>query len=305
MLYEYAVEPKAIGRSWQTFRYFIEKFGFDKGRLISQFPEDWFGEVYRAATGLSPIKKKSVEEALIRAKGTKVVSFGRLYDPELGWIDNALKEHRRAPFHAIVAAMKKDGEEQILGADDLDEQHPLIAVASERSIPRDVESLASALNGLLRFGSRIVFIDPFFTPFNAGYKRLFSQCLRIVRDYNKQASCEIHYRYHEDRFTNLELETSVESFRKMIPEGLTVTIFCWKEKEPGEDFHARYLLTERGGIRVDAGFEPVGNHQNTDVSLMNLELVQSRLACFSKDATIYELIEPVITVHSNGKVERV
>jgi hypothetical protein len=41
MFYEYAIEPRAIGSSWATFRYIIEKFGFDKGRLISEFPRRW------------------------------------------------------------------------------------------------------------------------------------------------------------------------------------------------------------------------------------------------------------------------
>jgi hypothetical protein len=29
------------------------------------------------------------------------------------------------------------------------------------------------------------------------------------------------------------------------PKGVKVTIFCWRQKAGGEDFHARYLLTER------------------------------------------------------------
>lgn len=41
MLFEYAVEPQAIGSSWQTFLYLIEKFGFDRGRLISRLPGKW------------------------------------------------------------------------------------------------------------------------------------------------------------------------------------------------------------------------------------------------------------------------
>jgi hypothetical protein len=57
MMYEYAVEPQAIGTNWQTFRYVIEKFGFDKGRLISEFPKHWFRDVYHASSGLSPIQK--------------------------------------------------------------------------------------------------------------------------------------------------------------------------------------------------------------------------------------------------------
>jgi hypothetical protein len=39
---------------------------------------------------------------------------------------------------------------------------------------------------------------------------------------------------------------------------MTVTIYRWREKNGGADFHARYLLTDKGGIRVDAGFSAEG-----------------------------------------------
>jgi hypothetical protein len=38
----------------------------------------------------------------------------------------------------------------------------------------------------------------------------------------------------------------------------------WQKIKAGEDFHARYLLTDRGGIAVDAGFSAEGNHQTTE-----------------------------------------
>jgi hypothetical protein len=50
----------------------------------------------------------------------------------------------------------------------------------------------------------------------------------------------------------------------MIPDGLKVTIFCWRQKTGGADFHARYLITDKGGIAVDAGFGADGAHQTTD-----------------------------------------
>ena len=53
MLYEYAVEPRAIVSDWSTFRFLLSQFGFDKGKLISQFPKQWFREVYSAATPLA------------------------------------------------------------------------------------------------------------------------------------------------------------------------------------------------------------------------------------------------------------
>jgi hypothetical protein len=181
-----------------------------------------------------------------------------------------------------------------------------MTVPTDFSIPRDINSLTKACEGFLRIGSRIVFVDAFFDPFNTQQKHLFSRCLSIIRNENERASCEIHYRYHEEKFSNETLESHAETlFTDIIPEGMAVTIFCWKEREGGEDFHARYLLTEKGGIRVDAGFEPVGGHQTTDVTLMDVDLAESRLAFFSKSATAYELVGPVIEVHADGRVNRV
>jgi hypothetical protein len=83
-----------------------------------------------------------------------------------------------------------------------------------------------------------------------------------------------------------------------------VTIFCWRQMAGGEDFHARYLLTERGGIAVDAGFSAEGNHQTTDMHLMSYDLSQERLKAFERKAQYYELVEPVIRVAGDGEVER-
>lgn len=307
MLQEYAVEPAAIGSDWQTFRYLIEKFGFDQGRLISQFPKHWFREVYRAAGGLSDMQKKRVEEALSEAKKNKVVRTGRPYQPDLGgWLDNALAEHGREPFHAIIAAANPGGDACVVCSDEVNDGHALMACARERALPRAVEALAGALQGMLRFGARAVFVDPFFDPYNVRHKRVFSRLLSIVRDLNPRAACEIHYRYHADKPDNVDLEREAAAlFGGIIPAGMFITLYCWKERVGGEDFHARYLLTDKGGIRVDAGFEPVGDHQSTDVSLMDFDLSQMRLAALARDATQYELVGPVLRISADGAVDHV
>ncbi len=155
----------------------------------------------------TPTRKKRIEVGLAQAQGRKVVSFGRPYNPELdGWLANALVEHRRVPFHAIIAAAPQEGADYVLCANALDEQHVLMTSQSSAQSCVRSRPLSEAFTGLLRFGSRIVFVDPFFSPYNARYRRLLSQCFRIVRALNGKASLEIHYRYHEDRLSNEELE---------------------------------------------------------------------------------------------------
>lgn len=159
---------------------------------------------------------------------------------------------------------------------------------------------------MLRFGSRILFVDPFYDPFNARYKNTFRECLGIVRSLNPDAVCEIHYRYHTDKPANDILEReAADLFPGVVPAGMKVTIFCWRQKIGGADFHARYLLTDKGGISIDAGFSAEGGHQTTDMHLMTFELSREKLKAFARGATDYELVEPLIRVAADGQVERV
>lgn len=306
MLFEYAVEPQAIGSSWQTFLYLIEKFGFDRGRLISRLPCKWEKKVIQAAkeAGVSDIRMASIIERLKNAKSA-VVDFGRPYDTDKSWLDNALTEHERAPFHAIIAQQNPGGNAAVLLAADVDEQQMHMAVAQDRAVSRESESIAVALSGFLRCSARILFVDPFFDPYNARYKSTLRACLAFVQADNPGAACEIHFRYHDNKPTTVELERGAAAlFNGVIPAGLSVTFFCWKQKNGGADFHARYLLTERGGVGIDAGFSAEGGHQTTDMHLMSLALSQARLNAFAKDATDFELVLPVIEIRSDGSVRR-
>jgi hypothetical protein len=305
MLYEYAVEPRAIGSSWETFRYVIEKFGFDKGRLISEFPRRWFREVYNATAGFTDIQKKRVEEALNQARKNKVVRCHRPYDPNAGdWLHNALTEHQRSPFRAIIALQNPAGEAVVLSTSDLDELNPLMAVPHDCAIARDAASIAAALKELLHFGANILFVDPFFDPYSARYKSTLRECLGIVKSLNPGAGCEIHYRHHDNKPSPADIEREVANlFIGIIPADMTVTIYCWREKKGGADFHTRYLLTDKGGISVDAGFSAEGDHQTTDMHLMSFELTEQKLRAFARNATDYELVEPVLRIAANGYVE--
>lgn len=307
MLFEYAVEPQAIGSSWENFRYLIEKFGFDRGRLISRFPGKWEKQVIQAAkdAGIPDIRMASIIERL-RSVKSAVVDRERPYTHGQSWIDNAVAEHQRMSFHAIIAQQTRAGNEFVLSAADIDDQQPLMEACQDRSVLRESGAIAEALSAFLRSGSRIMFVDPFFDPYNARYKSTLRACLSVIKAYNPRAFCEIHYRHHENKPTNAELERAAANlFNGVIPEGLAISVFCWREKQGGADFHARYLLTDRGGVGIDAGFSAEGAHQATDMHLMSFALSEARLNAFARDATEFELIEPVLEIQWNGSFRRV
>ena len=61
MLYEYALEPDLLN-NWKDFRYFTEKFGVSRGRLLSPFPKRWKRLVYESLANCGEIERKRIEE---------------------------------------------------------------------------------------------------------------------------------------------------------------------------------------------------------------------------------------------------
>ena len=307
MLHEYAVEPQAIGSTWETFRYLIEKFGFDRGRLISLFPNRWFREVYRASEGFSDMQRKRMEVALTQAKTQKVINLGRPYDPDLGgWLDNALVQHAVAPFHAIIAETNPAGEDAVLIAAEVDEHEPLMDSPTTWKVARVGSVLASAMGPMLKSARTVLFVDRYFEIRDPRYQETLRACLEVVHSSNaERARCEIHYCDHHTRPAAAMIEREAHRWLGgVIPNGMSIALYAWRERAGGEDFHARCLLTDVGGINVEAGFSAEGDHQNVQLALLASNFAQAKLREIERGSTVYELVEPVLEIAADGTVRR-
>ena len=310
MLFEYAVEPKMMGSNWEIFRYLIEKFGFDRGRLISRFPKRWEREVIEAAqqAGMSDVRFKSLVLRLQHAKSTALIPSGRNYDPSVGdWLVNALLQHVTKPFHAIIASENRGGQVFILVGADVDDTNALMVSPNNWEVTRVGTDLAAAMAPLLKSSKDILFVDRFFNVEDASYKETLRASLAIVAQNGIDGvQCEIHYGDH-DRRPPLELveRNAGRWLAGVIPAGMSIKLFGWREKAGGADFHARFLLTDRGGMNVEAGFSAEGPHQKVFLALLEGQICREKLAAFARHSTEYELIEPVLEIFSDGAVRRV
>jgi hypothetical protein len=234
------------------------------------------------------------------------VHTGRDYAPELPWLDNALAQHASSPFQAIIAANKPAGTAIVLRADEVDESNPLVRVSHDAAIERSHADIAAALDLLLRTAQRVLIVDPYYDPFDARYQGTLRACLAVLFDANPKATCEIHHKEHKRCPPADAIERNARTkFVGVIPNGKVVTIYRWQEIDGGTDFHARYLLTDKGGIAIDAGFSAEGGHQTTDMHLMSSELAQAKVKALARGSRDYDLIEPVMCVGADGGVTHV
>jgi hypothetical protein len=310
MLFEYAVEPKMMGSSWDIFRYLIEKFGFDRGRLISRFPKRWEREVIEAAqqAGMSDVRFKSLVSRLQHAKSTALIPSGRNYDPAAGgWLENALLQQVTKPFHAIIASEYRGDHTCVLVGADVDETNALMIAPNSWEVARVGADLATAMAPFLKSSKDVLFVDRFFNVEDVRYKETLRASLAIIAESGiDDVRCEIHYGEH-DRRPPLELveRNAGRWLAGVIPAGMSIKLFGWKEKAGGADFHARFLLTDRGGMNVEAGFSADGSHQKVLLALLGGAICQQKMAAFARHSTEYELIEPVLEIFSDGTVRRV
>jgi hypothetical protein len=309
MLFEYAVEPKAIGSNWKDFKYLIEKFGFDRGRLISRFPKQWERDVIEVAqqSGMGDVRLKSLVSRLQQAKTTALISSRRDYDSSIGdWLENALRQQQIRPFHAIIASENRGGLAYILVADEIDETDPLMVAPNNWEVPRVGADLAAAMAPLLRSSKDVFFVDRFFNLEDARYKETLKASLAIMASSGiGRVRCEIHYVEHDKRPPPELVERHAGRWLAgVIPAGMSVKLFGWKEKVGGADFHARFLLTDRGGMNVEAGFSAEGRHQKVFLALLEEKICQEKMAVFARGATQYDLVEPVLEIFSDGTVKR-
>jgi len=60
-------------------------------------------------------------------------------------------------------------------------------------------------------------------------------------------------------------KNAVRWLAAVIPTGRSIVLYSWRERDGGADFHARFLLTDKGGMKVEAGFSAAaGCRSNLD-----------------------------------------
>ena len=272
MLHEYAVEPELVG-TWcdrTSGRYFLDKFGLGSPRIMSRYPRKrWKNLVWEAwekRSGYDDSERKRMEELIQRLSEDMVTRRDAVWDPHRTWLQNALDEHRRIPFHAILVRSNTAAHPNVLVADELYERTALWAIPQE-TVSRTAQAIARTVRDMLRMAADIVFIDPHFAPQRSRYTRVLAACLSASLE--KRLSRErprVHFFAEADskkNGTRQYFENGChDRLPRVLPRGQQVTISRLMERPHGEKLHNRYVLTELGGVGFPAGLDE--KHGATD-----------------------------------------
>jgi hypothetical protein len=222
------------------------------------------------------------------------------WNPQLDWLLNAEMENGKRPYHAIIAENNPRNQTQILIVDDLSDEIPLWHVEREKVIQRTAVKLADSVEILVANAREIIFIDPHFDPYKAKARNTLKAFIgKIVLRTNgiPIERIEFHTLYKPDiRSFSSECERQLP---QRIPSGIKVRILRWKERDGGEGLHNRYILTERGGVRLAWGLDEGSPSQTDDISLLEVDLFKTRWCQYCGDNPAFDLAEEIIIVGSH------
>ncbi len=288
MVHEYALEPDVLS-TWDKFRYFMEQFGVEHGRLISQFPKKWKRYVIEACAD-TEINRKRIEVRL-RSIDDRLIRSGRPYDPKQSWLVNAITQHGQNPFHAIIARQNPVNHADVIKADDVSDSTPKWAVRARKRVRRSAMDLAEAIAPLIRISKKVVLVDPYFRPTERRYQRSLGAILRTGW-HSGIERIEIHCRTLGNP-TEMWENDCRRAFLPCLPNGVAVTLVRWRERDGGETMHARYVLTERGGLHIDYGLDEGNGNQTTDISLLSQADSAERLRDYETPISPFDEVDRI------------
>lgn len=309
MIHEYALDPEALA-DWPTTRYLLDQFGAQHGRLISRYPNEWKRLVYEACDGCSPLDKKRIEERLA-GSDNKLVRSGRIFDRALHWIDNAKRSHNESPFRLIISNARNASN----GIVDAAEIGPDTTgwLPDSGHVARKAKQLCDAALPLLIGAKTICLVDPHFScaarhckPLQQIVKQVCLHSNAKVISYHllaKEATAECF----EKKIRGNELKWVRQALRDNQALGdKAVHFYRWTEREGGEAFHARYILTDRGGLLYENGLDEGPDGQTTNVLCMREVDWRLVTKCFDEYEPAYDLTDAwCLSANGVSKLPRV
>lgn len=288
MIHEFAVDPDALA-GWHNFRYLVEHFGVENGRLISRFPKNWKRMVYEACNSCLPVEKKRIEEGL-RGIEAKLLASGRSYDQSSPWPPNAIRSHAERPFRAIITTPERAGSNPLLDVSVLCESTEAWAVPRGVAINRNAKDLGRAAQALLNCSREIRLVDPHFSD-AARFGRPLTEfirhaCagrpLRLLEYHLKEDGCTAEafksQLLRQQPYMNLSNEVEIHFIR-------------WNQLDDGDALHPRYILTDLGGLRFEHGLDEGDEGETTDVECLATAIYRERWQQYHPDSGCFDLVD--------------
>lgn len=295
MLHEYAVDPEDLGRLGPMW-VLMEQVSVAHGRVIADFPKSWFRLVYEAMdrANCPDVERLAIEKRMIRLRSALARLGGQREFSGSSWYEAAIRAHAMSKFRAIISERGDETQCVALKPTHATTDHPLWHVSTGKVIPRTASAIAESVAPLGRISKHFLFVDPYLCGDDNRMRVVLAILKASAADQRPLERVELHVWRNAGNLPTFgsQIKRGLAELKRPI----SIQVFKWDQLPAGDNMHARYFLTERGGIRCDYGFAVGQPGQTTDVAILGDSIYAERWKNYQPHTSPFRLAEPVFTV---------
>lgn len=278
----YAANPSVIASS-ADLRFLLSKFGPYAGRYLLKYPSFWHEQVLR--DGLSDLEQERIKALLRRAQEDLrfIARASATWHDAHTWDENITKLLiEGASLHQVISHQASST--SFIRYDDFNP-----APTAEEQILGTTQEYLRVSKTLLSFSPELHFIDPYINL----EKEEYYEPLKTMISVAARGKCQTIYIW--TRRKNLITQANQNSFLAAqqnalqqlkrdakCKNGTIVKMYLLEDESSEHKLHARYLLSIKGGIRFDQGFQVLRQSRKTDISPIGQDLHNALLERFKE-----------------------
>lgn len=255
MIYEFAISPRLF-TEWQDLRFFLQSFGREEGRLLSDIPRKKWMNMTRKEINASDngqVMKKRLKLGIERLERKAI--YRRNTVPEVEselWIDHALEAHRNRPLQAILTD-NHDGDDESIIINDTDFTDDIRwKIPLDATVARSANIMVQTIQPMLDCAREIILIDRNFNPQDYRWRPFIIELTSFLSQRLFSPSIgKIDFHVGDDLEPNYLKSLCINHISGGLPANMRVDFFVW----PRDELHDRYVLTDIGGVDFGIGLD--------------------------------------------------
>ncbi len=294
----YAADPLACNTA-SDLALLLKSFGPYAGRYLATYPSNWISQIESQFDTAGEIENARVKTLLRRAKESMTLVAPILpWHEEKEWIVNASAflaqtETRSVFFNALIAAEAKPPSVHLLHELDLPPTADELIFATVREYARITKML-------LLYSSEIALIDPYLDPRSRNYAPVLKallesapkgKCKRILLWARESALIKTN----SPAIERNDIESALRELARHanLKHGSSVEMFLVADERQQTKMHGRYLLSIKGGIRLDQGFQKLPEGRRVDVGPIGKTTHDEQLGIYFEDKHDMQIVHHI------------
>lgn len=292
MIYEYAIDRELLlewsGNS-RDFSEFFREYGLGNPRIFSTFPKTSIAKFKSYLLKATPLDESSLAHRRYVEMVESLENVGVIRQPKSiisgVWDQDVIGEHSKVNFDFILS-------KEFLGVEENLTPHTMYEPKNPWNHPRQVSitrtqfGVLSVLSNLIRLSSqRIVIVDPYaFTERAISLIHFMLKILNERRVSPMNISFDVFYKTTASSPDASYVLNAITDGLDAILENVCVTVYALAEKEEGDVFHNRCVLSENGGVSLGYGVGVSDNVAHTDeATLLSKDVYEKKWTQFVEE----------------------